>query len=203
MTAHRSGAKAAERIGHLRRDEHAGPDDAAAASRPVTPAGGEHVTGACADPPPPRSPRRNAAWTHAGEPAPEKEAIARSTPPQAGPPAGFLETEGLIPARIDRLPRSRFRAHLVAALGVAWTLDGPQIMTASNAGPDLSYASAAPRRTGLAGRAAHRQRGSRAALPADQPDRTGARSTPPLTRAPQPRRWRRSPPPGPAATRPS
>jgi len=46
----------------------------------------------------------------------------------------------LIPARIDRLPRSRFRAHRVAALGVAWTLDGMQITIASNAGPDLSYA---------------------------------------------------------------
>jgi DNA-binding CsgD family transcriptional regulator len=46
----------------------------------------------------------------------------------------------LIPARIDRLPRSRFRADLVAALGVAWTLDGLQITIASNAGPDLSYA---------------------------------------------------------------
>jgi DNA-binding CsgD family transcriptional regulator len=46
----------------------------------------------------------------------------------------------LIPARIDRLPSSRFRAHLVAALTVAWTLDGLEITIASNAGPDLSYA---------------------------------------------------------------
>jgi hypothetical protein len=42
------------RIRHIRRDEHAGPDDGAAASRPVTPAGGEHVTGARTDPPPHR-----------------------------------------------------------------------------------------------------------------------------------------------------
>jgi DNA-binding CsgD family transcriptional regulator len=41
---------------------------------------------------------------------------------------------------IDRLPWSRFRAHLVAALGVAWTRDGLEITIASNAGPDLSYA---------------------------------------------------------------
>jgi DNA-binding CsgD family transcriptional regulator len=46
----------------------------------------------------------------------------------------------LIPARIDRLPWSRFRAHLVAAVGVAWTLDGLEITIASNAGPDLIYA---------------------------------------------------------------
>jgi DNA-binding CsgD family transcriptional regulator len=46
----------------------------------------------------------------------------------------------LIPARIDRLPWSRFRAHLVAALGVAWTRDGLEITVASNAGPDLIYA---------------------------------------------------------------
>ena len=39
------------RIRHIRRDEHAGPDDGAATSRPVTPAGGGHVTGAHPDPP--------------------------------------------------------------------------------------------------------------------------------------------------------
>jgi DNA-binding CsgD family transcriptional regulator len=44
---------------------------------------------------------------------------------------------GLIPARIDRVPWSRFRAHLVAALSVAWTRDGLQITIASTAGPDL------------------------------------------------------------------
>ena len=42
------------RIRQLRRDEHAGPDDGAAASRRVTPAGGEDVTGAHHDPPPHR-----------------------------------------------------------------------------------------------------------------------------------------------------
>jgi len=39
------------RIRHIRKGSHAGPDDGAAASRQVTPAGGEHVTGAPTDPP--------------------------------------------------------------------------------------------------------------------------------------------------------
>jgi DNA-binding CsgD family transcriptional regulator len=47
---------------------------------------------------------------------------------------------GLIPARIDRVPWSRFRAHLVAALSVAWTRDGLQITIASTTAPDLSCA---------------------------------------------------------------
>jgi hypothetical protein len=42
------------RIGQLRKDQHAGPDDGAAASRRLTPAGDEHVTGAPDDPPPHR-----------------------------------------------------------------------------------------------------------------------------------------------------
>jgi MFS family permease len=44
----------------------------------------------------------------------------------------------LIPARIDRLPWSRFHTHLVVALGVAWILDGLEITIASNVGPDLT-----------------------------------------------------------------
>jgi MFS family permease len=44
----------------------------------------------------------------------------------------------LIPARIDRLPWSRFHTRLVAALGVAWILDGLEITIASNVGPDLT-----------------------------------------------------------------
>jgi MFS family permease len=44
----------------------------------------------------------------------------------------------LIPARIDRLPWSRFHTHLVIALGVAWVLDGLEITIASNVGPDLT-----------------------------------------------------------------
>jgi MFS family permease len=48
----------------------------------------------------------------------------------------------LIPARIDRLPWSRFHTHLIVALGVAWVLDGLEITVASNVGPDLTQPSA-------------------------------------------------------------
>ena len=44
----------------------------------------------------------------------------------------------LIPARIDRLPWSRFHTRLVVALGVAWILDGLEITIASNVGPFLT-----------------------------------------------------------------
>jgi hypothetical protein len=44
----------------------------------------------------------------------------------------------LIPARIDRLPWSRFHTRLVTALGIAWILDGLEITIASNVGPDLT-----------------------------------------------------------------
>src|SRR5215469_9868972 len=48
----------------------------------------------------------------------------------------------LIPARIDRLPWSKFHMRLVIALGVAWILDGLEITIASNVGPDLTQKSA-------------------------------------------------------------
>jgi len=44
----------------------------------------------------------------------------------------------LIPARIDRLPWSKFHTRLVMALGVAWILDGLEITIASNVSPDLT-----------------------------------------------------------------
>src|ERR1700685_1246827 len=44
----------------------------------------------------------------------------------------------LIPARLDRLPWSRFHNRLVIALGVAWILDGLEITIASHVGPDLT-----------------------------------------------------------------
>jgi MFS family permease len=47
----------------------------------------------------------------------------------------------LIPARIDRLPWSRFHTRLVVALGVAWVLDGLEITIASNVGPTLTQSS--------------------------------------------------------------
>ncbi len=52
------------------------------------------------------------------------------------------ETSGhirsLIPARIDRLPWSKFHTRLVMALGVAWILDGLEITIAANVGSDLT-----------------------------------------------------------------
>src|SRR5215471_380658 len=47
----------------------------------------------------------------------------------------------LIPARVDRLPWSKFHTRLVIALGVAWVLDGLEITIASNVGPDLTLKS--------------------------------------------------------------
>src|ERR1700753_449202 len=44
----------------------------------------------------------------------------------------------LIPARIDRLPWSKFFTRLVVALGIAWVLDGLKITAAANVGPDLT-----------------------------------------------------------------
>jgi MFS family permease len=57
-----------------------------------------------------------------------------ATPDTANTPG----IRSLIPARIDRLPWSRFHTRLVTALGVAWILDGLEITIASNVGPDLT-----------------------------------------------------------------
>ncbi len=57
-----------------------------------------------------------------------------ATPHTSSSPA----IRSLIPARIDRLPWSRFHTRLVVALGVAWVLDGLEITIASNVGPDLA-----------------------------------------------------------------
>jgi MFS family permease len=43
-----------------------------------------------------------------------------------------------IPARIDRLPWSRFHTRMVMALGVAWILDGLEITIAANLSADLT-----------------------------------------------------------------
>src|SRR6202034_2913421 len=64
----------------------------------------------------------------------EGEHMATTTPPRAGSPA----IRSLIPARIDRLPWSRFHTKLVMALGVAWILDGLEITIAANVGSDLT-----------------------------------------------------------------
>ena len=44
----------------------------------------------------------------------------------------------VIPARIDRLPWSRFHTKMVMALGVAWVLDGLEITIAANLSADLT-----------------------------------------------------------------
>src|ERR1700756_3251060 len=63
-----------------------------------------------------------------------KEGAMTATPHTASSPG----IRSLIPARIDRLPWSRFHTRLVVALGVAWVLDGLEITIASNVGPDLT-----------------------------------------------------------------
>ena len=49
-----------------------------------------------------------------------------------------------IPARIDRLPWSRFHTRMVIALGVAWVLDGLEITIAANVVPDLTEKTTLP-----------------------------------------------------------
>jgi MFS family permease len=62
-----------------------------------------------------------------------------STPAEAGaPPARVVRS--LVPARMDRLPWSRFHTRLVIALGVTWVLDGLEITVASLIGPILQRA---------------------------------------------------------------
>ena len=61
--------------------------------------------------------------------------MATTSPARPSSP-GYIRS--LIPARVDRLPWSRFHTRLVIALGVAWVLDGLEITIASNVGPDLT-----------------------------------------------------------------
>ncbi|HEY1619570.1 MAG TPA: MFS transporter [Streptosporangiaceae bacterium] len=60
----------------------------------------------------------------------------------AEPAANTGKIRSLIPARIDRLPWSKFHTRMVIALGVAWVLDGLEITIASNVGPDLTQKAA-------------------------------------------------------------
>ena len=46
----------------------------------------------------------------------------------------------LVPARIDRLPWAPFHTRMIAALGVAWVLDGLEVQIASIVGPVLQRA---------------------------------------------------------------
>ncbi len=55
----------------------------------------------------------------------------------AAPPG---TVRSLVPARIDRLPWSRFHTRMICALGVAWVLDGLEIQIASIVGPVLQRA---------------------------------------------------------------
>jgi MFS family permease len=61
--------------------------------------------------------------------------MATTSPTRPSRPGSI---RSLIPARIDRLPWSRFHTQLVVALGVAWVLDGLEITIAANVGPDLT-----------------------------------------------------------------
>jgi MFS family permease len=54
------------------------------------------------------------------------------------PPQAIVRS--LVPARIDRLPWSRFHTRMIVALGVAWVLDGLEIQIASIIGPVLQHA---------------------------------------------------------------
>src|ERR1700750_3461401 len=63
-----------------------------------------------------------------------KEGAMTATPHTASSPG----IRSLIPARIDRLPWSRFHTRLVIALGVAWVLDGLEMPTARDVGRVLS-----------------------------------------------------------------
>jgi MFS family permease len=69
-----------------------------------------------------------------------KEVSQMATTQQSAVSPGTIRS--LIPARIDRLPWSRFHTRLVIALGVAWILDGLEITNASNVGPDLTQKAA-------------------------------------------------------------
>ena len=56
----------------------------------------------------------------------------------ASPGISAPVVRSLIPARLDRLPWTRFHTRLIMALGTAWILDGLEITIASNVGPDLT-----------------------------------------------------------------
>ena len=48
-----------------------------------------------------------------------------ATPKPTPPPGSVFETD--VPARLDRLPWSRFHWLVVVALGAAWILDGLEV----------------------------------------------------------------------------
>jgi MFS family permease len=56
------------------------------------------------------------------------------------PGSGGTSIRTLIPARLDRLPWSRFHSRLIFALGIAWVLDGLEITFAGNMVTNLTQA---------------------------------------------------------------
>jgi MFS family permease len=58
-----------------------------------------------------------------------------SAPPESGRERAAVETD--IPARLDRLPWSRFHLLVVVALGVTWILDGLEVTIVGAVGPML------------------------------------------------------------------
>jgi hypothetical protein len=52
------------------------------------------------------------------------------------------EIETDIPARMDRLPLSRFHVLVIAALGITWVLDGLEVTIVGSVGPVLQDKSA-------------------------------------------------------------
>src|SRR6186713_236390 len=53
-------------------------------------------------------------------------------PNSASPPADSVIVETDIPARLDRLPWTRFHTLVVVALGITWILDGLEVTVAGS-----------------------------------------------------------------------
>ena len=64
-------------------------------------------------------------------------ASVRTEPPTRSGPSGFPAITTDIPARLDRLPWSRFHVLIVIALGVTWILDGLEVTIVGAIGPVL------------------------------------------------------------------
>ncbi|HLN07392.1 MAG TPA: MFS transporter, partial [Xanthobacteraceae bacterium] len=63
--------------------------------------------------------------------------LARRPTPRAGTPCDDRAVSTDIPARLDRLPWSRFHILVVVALGVTWILDGLEVTIVGAIGPVL------------------------------------------------------------------
>src|SRR5712691_5073235 len=71
-----------------------------------------------------------------------------------GPGSTPVVIRSLVPARMDRLPWSRFHTRVVVALGVTWILDGLEITIASLIGPVLQSEHTLALGSGAVGRVA-------------------------------------------------